>query len=188
MNSNEKKQKQNEVRLEIFLGIVGYIIIISFTICFHKFFNNIITGKIINLSIIFNILFPLCLYTYYIVYHYYHSNTNTISYEKQLEEIKLELEQEGKISTIIPVILFGIGAIYTTLQKLTKNTLLKIATPYLIFSLLFGTIIPIIISYLILDHNDLDRINIASHLDFVFVSMAFGLIITSLLIPFLILY
>ena len=74
-------------------------------------------------------------------------------------------------------------------QKITKKQgLFKIVAPFLIFSLLFGTVVPNIVGYLVLDHQDLHTVLISSDIDFISVSIAFGLMITSLLMPFITLY
>ena len=181
---NEKE----ETIFDLYMLLIGYTIIICFGSYFHAFFYNIIPTEIFRLSIILNIVFPLVLYSYYIFYEIYSIREHK-SYETLLEEAQLEVEQENKVSTVIPVILFGIGIVYGNLQNFSKKRdLLKVVAPYLIFSVLFGTVIPNIVSYLILDHEDLHRVLIASDLDFVSISIAFGLMITTLLTPFLTLY
>jgi hypothetical protein len=183
-NINEKDETTNN----LYMLLIGYVIIICFGISFHIFFYNIIPTEIFKLSIITITVFPLVLFTYYIFYEIKLVREH-ISYERLLEEIQLEIEQENRISEVIPVILFGIGIVYGNLQKITqKQNLLKIVAPYLLFSLLFGTVIPNIISYLIFDHTNLGRMITASDYDFIFISIAFGLMITTLLIPLLILY
>jgi hypothetical protein len=168
--------------------IIGYIIIIFFGVWFHKFFYSIIPSEIFRLSLATVIGAPLILYSYYI-FHEIYSIREHKSYEVLLEEAELEFKAEEKISDIIPVILFGVGIVYGNIQKITKKQgLLKTVAPYLIFSLIFGTVIPNLVSYLILDHHDLHRVLVASDIDFVSISIAFGLMITSLLMPFITLY
>jgi hypothetical protein len=191
--SEEKKlghtiNERDKITNVLHMLLIGYVIIICFGVFFHIFFNSIIPTEIFRLSIITIILFPLVLYTYYIFYQIKQVREN-VSYKRLIEESRAEVEQENKISTTIPVILFGIGIVYGNLQKVTKQkNLLKIVAPYLLFSLLFGTIVPNIISYLIFDHNELERLLVASDYDFIFISISFGLMITTLLIPLLILY
>jgi hypothetical protein len=180
--------EKDETIFDLYMLIIGYIIIISFGVWFHNFFYKIIPGEILKLSITNIIVFPFILYSYFI-FHEIESVRQHKPYETLLAEAEEELKAEGKISEIIPVILFGVAILYGNIQKITKKQgLLKIIAPYLIFSLLFGTIVPNIVSYLILDHHDLHRVLIASDIDFISVSISFGLMITSLLMPFITLY
>jgi len=181
---NEKE----ETMFDLYMLLIGYIVIIIFGVWFHKYFYSIIPNEIFRLSVFAVIACPLLLYSYYI-FHEIESIREHKSYEELLEETEAELKAEEKISEIIPVILFGVGIVYSQIQKITKKQgLLKMVAPYLIFSLIFGTVIPNIVSYLVLDHQDLHRVLIASDVDFIVVSIAFGLMITSLLMPFIILY
>jgi len=181
---NEKE----ETMFDLYMLLIGYIVIIIFGVWFHKYFYSIIPNEIFRLSVFAVIACPLLLYSYYI-FHEIESIREHKSYEELLEEAEAELKAEEKISEIIPVILFGVGIVYSQIQKITKKQgLLKMVAPYLIFSLIFGTVIPNIVSYLVLDHQDLHRVLIASDVDFIVVSIAFGLMITSLLMPFITLY
>jgi hypothetical protein len=180
--------EKDETLFDLYMLVIGYIIIISFGVYFHKFFYKVIPSEVFKLSIIAIIVFPLILYSYYI-FHEIESIRQHKSYESLLAESEAELKAEEKISSIIPVILFGVGIVYGSIQKITKKSgLMKTVAPYLIFSLIFGTVLPNIVSYLILDHQDLHRVLIASDLDFIFVSISFGLMMTSLLMPFITLY
>ena len=187
-NNNHTINEKDETIFDLYMLLIGYIIIISFGVWFHKYFYNIIPVKVFMISISAIIIFPLLIYSYYIFYEI-HSIREGETYEKLLEEANLEIEKEEKIAGIIPVILFGIGVVYSNIEKVSKKTnILKLAAPYLIFSLLFGTIIPNIVSYLVFDHNNLHRVLIASDMDFVSVSLSFGLMITTLLMPFFTIY
>lgn len=181
--------EKEETIFDLYMLLIGYAIIIVFGLWFHKFFYNTIPENIFKLSLLLLTAFPIIMYTSYILYEIYSVRAGA-TYNQLLEEANLELEKEEKIAEIIPVILFGIGIVYANIQKNAPNKMhiLKIVAPYLIFSLLFGTVFPNIISYLVFDHHDLKRVLIASDFDFVFVSMAFGLMITSLLTPFFLIY
>jgi hypothetical protein len=191
-NINNKKKyiinEKEETIFDFYMLLIGYIIIITFGVWFHNYFYKFIPYEIFRLSIAFIIIIPLILYSYYIFYQIFSIRQHK-SYEELLEETKYEIKKEEKISEIIPVILFGIGIIYANIQKITKKKkLLKIVAPFLIFSLIFGTVITNMISYLILDHYDLHTILISSDIDFVAISISFGLMLTSLLMPFITLY
>lgn len=183
--------EKEEFTYNLYILLIGYTIIICFGVYFHLFFYSIINSKIFRLSIIIVIFFPLVIFSYYIFFHLYSVREDIRrSYESLLSEAGTELERESKLSTeVIPLILFGVGVIYGSIEKFgKKHDLLKIVAPYFIFSLLFGTVIPYIIYYLIIDHYNLNRLSIASDLNFISISISFGLMTTSLLIPFLILY
>ena len=188
IQKEHKINKKEETMIEIYMLVIGYIIIFCFGIFFHNSFYNIIPPEIFKISIISTIVLPFVLYSYYIIYTIYEIREN-ISYEKLLEEASHELEQDYKISSMITVILFGIGVVYGNIQLQTKKKdLLKKVAPYLICSLLFGTIFPTIISHIVFDQTNLNRMIIGSDLSFITVSISFGLIITALLIPLLTLY
>lgn len=181
---NDITEKEETIQ-DIYMLIVGYIIILSFGAWFHSYFRNLMPTKVYYSSIFFVIIFPLIIYSYYIFYEIYDVREH-ISHEKILEEARYEIEREEKISGIVPVILFGVGIVYSNIQKQrkTKIDLLQLSSPYLLFSLLFGTVIPNIISYLVFDNNNLQRVLVASDFDFITVSISFGLMIQSLLVPF----
>jgi hypothetical protein len=190
-NKQRKDHTINEAEetvFDLYMFLLGNFIIIIFGVWFHKKFYNIIPNEIFKLSIALVVVLPIILYSYYI-FHEIESVREHKSYKVLLEESEAEIKAEEKTSSIIPVILFGVGIIYGNIEKLTKNKdIIKTAAPFLIFSLLFGTVIPNMVSYLILDHHDLHRVVLASDVDFFAISISFGLMITSLLIPFLVHY
>jgi hypothetical protein len=190
-NRQRKDHTINEAEetvFDLYMFLLGNFIIIIFGVWFHKKFYNIIPNEIFKLSIALVVVMPIILYSYYI-FHEIESVREHKSYKDLLEESEAEIKAEEKTSSIIPVILFGVGIVYGNIEKLTKNKdIIKIAAPFLIFSLLFGTVIPNMVSYLILDHHDLHRVLVASDVNFFAISISFGLMITSLLIPFLVHY
>ena len=190
-NKQRKDHTINEAEetvFDLYMFLLGNFIIIIFGVWFHKKFYKIIPNEIFKLSIALVIVMPIILYSYYI-FHEIESVREHKSYKVLLEESEADFKAEEKTSSIIPVILFGVGIVYGNIEKLTKNKdIIKTAAPFLIFSLLFGTVIPNMVSYLILDHHDLHRVLVASDVNFFAMSISFGLMITSLLIPFLIHY
>lgn len=190
-NKQRKDHTINEAEetvFDLYMFLLGNFIIIIFGVWFHKKFYNIIPNEIFKLSIALVVVMPIILYSYYI-FHEIESVREHKSYKVLLEESEAEIKSEEKTSSIIPVILFGVGIVYGNIEKFTKNKdIIKTAAPFLIFSLLFGTVIPNMVSYLILDHHDLHRVLLASDVNFFAISISFGLMITSLLIPFLIHY
>lgn len=190
-NRQRKDHTINEAEetvFDLYMFLLGNFIIIIFGVWFHKKFYNIIPNEIFKLSIALVIVMPIILYSYYI-FHEIESVREHKSYKDLLEESEADFKAEEKTSSIIPIILFGVGIVYGNVEKFTKNKdIIKTAAPFLIFSLLFGTVIPNMVSYLILDHHDLHRVLVASDVNFFAISISFGLMITSLLIPFLLHY
>jgi hypothetical protein len=190
-NKQRKDHTINEAEetvFDLYMFLLGNFIIIIFGVWFHKKFYNIIPNEIFKLSIALVVVMPIILYSYYI-FHEIESVREHKSYKVLLEESEADFKAEEKTSSIIPIILFGVGIVYGNVEKFTKNKdIIKTAAPFLIFSLLFGTVIPNMVSYLILDHHDLHRVLVASDVNFFAISISFGLMITSLLIPFLIHY
>jgi hypothetical protein len=180
--------EKDEIIIDLYMLLIGYIIIIWFGVWFHKYLYHIIPGEIFRLSITAVIVFPLVLYSYYI-FHEIETIREHKSYETLLAEAEAEIKAEGKISEVIPIILFGVAVLYGGIKEITnKKGLIKTVAPYLIFSLIFGTVIPNVISYLVFDHHNLHRVLIASDFNFISISIAFGLMMTSLLLPFLTVY
>ena len=190
-NKQRKDHTINEAEetvFDLYMFLLGNFIIIIFGVWFHKKFYNIIPNEIFKLSIALVVVMPIILYSYYI-FHEIESVREHKSYKVLLEESEADFKAEEKTSSIIPIILFGVGIVYGNVEKFTKNKdIIKTAAPFLIFSLLFGTVIPNMVSYLILDHHDLHRVLLASDVNFFAISISFGLMITSLLIPFLVHY
>jgi hypothetical protein len=190
-NKQRKDHTINEAEetvFDLYMFLLGNFIIIIFGVWFHKKFYKIIPNEIFKLSIALVIVMPIILYSYYI-FHEIESVREHKSYKVLLEESEADFKAEEKTSSIIPIILFGVGIVYGNVEKFTKNKdIIKTAAPFLIFSLLFGTVIPNMVSYLILDHHDLHRVLVASDVNFFAISISFGLMITSLLIPFLVHY
>lgn len=190
-NRQRKDHTINEAEetvFDLYMFLLGNFIIIIFGVWFHKKFYKIIPNEIFKLSITLVIVMPIILYSYYI-FHEIESVREHKSYKVLLEESEADIKAEEKTSSIIPIILFGVGIVYGNIEKFTKNKdIIKTAAPFLIFSLLFGTVIPNMVSYLILDHHDLHRVLLASDVNFFAISISFGLMITSLLIPFLVHY
>ena len=82
---------------DLYMLLIGYVIIICFGVWFHKHFYNTIPNQLFKLSIFNVIIFPLVLYSYYI-FHEIYSVREHKSYELLLEEAELELNKEEKIS------------------------------------------------------------------------------------------
>lgn len=146
-----------------------------FIIAINFFFYSVIkleSNKTYILSILLTLVFPFFINIYSIFWHINFEETRTE--EENLEELEREnkLEKESKI----PIILFGLGLFIT---KLEKNLVLTIF-PYLMVSLLFGTILPEFMTLIIFDHYDLYRLTSISEINFAMTGLSYGFLIMSI--------
>lgn len=155
------------------LLIVGYLFIGIFGIFFHQKFA---INKYRNLSIFFVIALPLMLITYSTFYHVNFEETH--SDEDALNELEREIQTEEAPKTI-PVILFGLGILLTNIGNKAQ---IKNVIPYLVSSLFFGTVMTELLNQLIFNHYDLERMIVISELNFMFTSIAFGLLFMSIIL------
>jgi uncharacterized protein YacL len=100
--------------------------------------------------------------------------------EEELEALEKEIESETEILSTIPVLLFGLGIIYT---QYTKADYITHTMAFLLLSILFGSIFPQLAKHMIFDHNNLTRMFVIEELIFSSIAVAFGLIIASMVIP-----
>lgn len=179
-DNNNKQEKQINIQMSglrtreqkmYSLLLFSYIFYGGFGYIFHRFFA---TSENIMISVIMIIIFPILINTYSVFWH--------INFQRQrtpkefLDELEKEIESE-EASKVIPVILFGLGIFLTRLKN--KNVLKQII-PYLIFSLLFGTVITEFVKQLIFDYNDLDRLIVAEEISFMFITLSFSLMCMSI--------
>jgi hypothetical protein len=94
--------------------------------------------------------------------------------------LKDEIKAEQSISSTIPVLLFGLGIIY---GQFKDKSYLSITLPYLLIAVIFGSILPEIGKHLIINYESLYKLFIVSHIIFLCNSIAFGLLIASLIMP-----
>ena len=86
--------------------------------------------------------------TIFIIYHgviemdYLKKNKND---KKEKEDILLALAREKDLANIIPVIIFGFG--HLIMLKIVKPKISKLIIPFLVMSLLLGTVIPYVFIY-----------------------------------------
>jgi hypothetical protein len=172
-NKIETVGLSDRAQILYFLLIFGYLFIGLFGYIFHE---TLVTHNYKKLSALFVIIFPIIMITYSTIYHVNYQEEHTD--EESLEEAEKELQTE-KSSTTIPVILFGLGVLLT---KISNQTKMKAIIPYLVSALLFGTIMTELVSQNIFNHFDLTRVIIAAELNYMFTSMAFGLIVMSIIL------
>lgn len=112
--------------------------------------------------------------------YYHHREYNTLTKEEELAALEKEIESETEILSTIPVLLFGLGIIYTQYKKAdyTTHTL-----AFLLMAILFGSLFPQLAKHLVFDHNNLTRMFVIEEIIFSFIAIAFGLIIASMVLP-----
>lgn len=153
------------------LMIVTSIFIIAINFLFYSIVK-LERNKTYILSLLLTLVFPFFINIYSIFWHINFQENRTA--EENLEELEKEnkLEKESKV----PIILFGLGLFIT---KLEKNLILTIF-PYLMVSLLFGTILPEFMTLLIFDHYDLYRLTAISEINFAITGLSYGFLIMSI--------
>jgi len=172
-NSDNENQDSLEKRehtmylLMVFTSV--FIIIVNYIFYFLIKFDN---KTIYIVSILLTLFFPFFINIYSIFYHIHLEESKTE--EENLEE--LEQENKTEKESKIPIILFGLSIFVT---KLKRNQILLIF-PFLMNALFFGTILPELITTLIFDHTDLNRLIIAEEIQFTMVSLSYGFLITSI--------
>ena len=169
--SNNKKFGVEKIEHDMYmLMVITSVCIIIVNYIFYlliKFDNN----KIYIVSILFTLVLPFFINIYSLFYHIH--NVETKSPEEDLDE--LERENKAETESKIPIILFGLGLFIT---KLNKNIVLSIF-PFLMVSLLFGTILPEFVNTLIFDHTYLYRMVIIEEIEFAMITLSYGFLITS---------
>ena len=150
----------------IFLLITSVLIIII-NYFFYSYFD---APKIIYISLLFTLFFPFFLNLYSIFWH--------INYQTSHTNEKIQKENNLELGSKIPIILFGLALFITKLQKKYISLIL----PYLLFSLILGTILPEIFITLIFDHRDITRLSIVQEINFALIRLSYGFLIISVVL------
>lgn len=99
----------------------------------------------------------------------------------ELAAIEKEIESETEILNTIPVLLFGLGIIYT--QYRSNADYISHTLPFLLLSIVFGSILPQLARHMVFDHKNLTRMFVVEEIIFSSIAIAFGLILISLIFP-----
>jgi hypothetical protein len=158
------EKRQNEM---IILFFVTTILTFIINYIFYKY--SILPSNYFTISIIFTLIIPIIASLYSVIYHIHFEKTHTEA--EALDELQREnsLEKES----IIPIILFGLGIFIT---KLGKNKI-SVIFPYLMYSLVFGTIVTEVLNNFIFDYTDLDRLIFVEEMEFSSVMLSYGFLI-----------
>jgi hypothetical protein len=185
MTTNKTKTGQkNKIDIKtqiVVISLVSILFILYFNFIFHKYYaqHDYIYFSMVNL-----VFMPIILISYFTYYEITHIQ-NDVHY-KTVDHFIQEFNSTEKIADLLPVILFGIALLITPFSKSYK--LLTVTSSYLLFAVLFGSIIPYMLKHIIFDYNNLDRLIIINHLCFITMSMCYSLIIMSLVIPVFTIY
>ena len=102
-----------------------------------------------------------------------HTSSEILNFTKE------QVLVEGKHLELIPVILFGIGVFFT---QIAKGKITKQVFPIFMFSLLFGTIIPVILKNLLFSKKELVQLTFFEDIEFSLASISFCLLISGIII------
>lgn len=118
--------------------------------------------------------------------HNHHQKMNTtMTDEEELAALEKEINSETEIVSTIPVLLFGLGIIYTQNKKADYITP---TLAFLLLAILFGSLLPQLAKHMVFDHNNLARMFVIEEIIFSFIAIAFGLIIASVIVPLYMLF
>ena len=147
------------------LILIQYLIIVLSGLCVRYYYGD---GIYFVLLII---VMPILMVT--------HSTWNHIASKKSYSDLVKQLNEEiesEQTPNIIPILLFSLSIVV----QYTHPKLLHMMVTYMLWAIIFGTIIPHILKQNIFDYNDLRRLVIFSELEFTFISIAIGYIVLSL--------
>jgi uncharacterized membrane protein len=152
------------------------VFVLAFGFFFHRY---AVKHEHQGLSIFLVTVMPVLAIIYNIYYNteVYQDSHNR---KRELKEIDTEMKAESKFYEIIAFLLFGLGLIYAEFKKFKY---LSMVLPYLLFALLFGTILTSYMKQFIFDYNNLGRLLNVDVLIFCASSLAVGLLTAGLVVP-----
>jgi hypothetical protein len=153
-----------------------FAFVIVFGYWFHKY---AVKHEHQTLSILLVTVMPAAAIIYNIYYNLVEYK-DTHSYSHELKEFNKEMNAESKFYELIALLLFGVGLIYAEFKKYKY---LSMVLPYLLFALLFGTIIPAWTKQFVFDYYNLNRLLKIDVITFCMSALATGLLTTGILVP-----
>ena len=172
--------KQSESETIQFRYITRRVLEISFIAL--VLFNYILLQYIIQprfryLTLSCTFIIPAILVSYS---YYYHTILISSNNTKSINELKKEFEFEIGLMSAIPTLLFGLGVIYTQFKRFHFITS---TIPFLLLSVIFGSILPVIVNLAVFDKQTSERLLIADELNFTLISISLGTLTAALMIP-----
>ncbi len=173
LTTKEIDEMNNDLKV-LSSGSVVFVLVFGFL--FHRF---AVKHEHQGLSIFLVTVMPVLAIVYNIYYNtqVYKDSTNR---KRELKEIDTEMKAESKFYEIIAFLLFGLGLIYAEFKKFKY---LSMVLPYLLFALLFGTILTSFMKQFVFDYNNLERLLKIDVLIFCSASLAVGLLTAGLIVP-----
>jgi L-asparagine transporter-like permease len=176
--NNKKKMEKHQVkqfnyyRQSIQLSAIG--ILVLFNVFFNMFF---VDRRFLFISSVCTLLIPLIMFLISISHQKENDKNN---YQTELNTLKEEIASEMNISDTVPTLLFGLSLMFT---NYTKSDYMTTTIPYLLLSVMFGSLFPQLFKHLVIDHSNLLRLFIIGEISYTFVSISFGLLVACFVLP-----
>lgn len=145
-------------------------------LCRNKFIYPI-PSNIVSLLFILPVIF--------IIYH----GITEMEYFKQIKDLEKEKKQileafnrEKDLANIIPVIIFGFG--FLIMNNMVRKKISKLVIPFLIMSLLLGTVVPYTVIYNSFDNCSNEKILISEIVLFSSEAVALSMLISCCIMTF----
>ena len=158
------------------LYIINIILVLAWVLIL-KFTKNLIKGKQLWLDILIYLL-PILFIIYHINIQLAILNKSK-SIKEERNKISKLLKKDLAVAKTIPIMIFGIGII---LSKANKEYIL-ISLPYLLLALIFGTVIPFVISMISFKESNLTKLIISENVFSSSESFSFALLIPAIFYP-----
>jgi hypothetical protein len=154
--------------------IAGCLIVGLINYFFYKYIN--VSSQNFLVSIFFTAIFPILSGVYSTIFHIHFAETHTP--EELLDELKEETKnaKESKV----PIILFGLGLFITKLEQKSISSIF----PFLLVSLIFGTILIEILNNFIFDFKNLERMIIFEELEYISLMLSYGFLLMSIYLTY----
>lgn len=170
----EKGQKYKMKMYNVTITVSCLIALMVFNLFLHSY---VIDKRFYTITLICTFFIPFMLICFSYLHH---KEMNRLNIKKEYELLKEENEHEQHIVETLPLILFGLGIIYTQYRgaDYMSSTIV-----YLLLSVIFGYILPQLSQHMVFDNSKLLKLFILDELNFAFISVTIGLLLTAMLIP-----
>ena len=173
ININKKPKEIKYDNKLLYLYTSTIVVLILWYILLYSTRHILLKKKYIFIDYLLFILPLLLVMNHLYNMHNHIINNNDIVLE---ENIKDDLKKEMGYAQVVPIIIFGLGVFLPSKFK-------YLVLPYLLLSLIFGTIIPFIIMKLGENSNSLELLILKDSMEYCSQSFSFTLIIPALLYP-----
>lgn len=174
--SKNKTNKHIE-NLTYYNNIITLASIIMMIATYSFLYMYVIDKRFVLITIICVLLIPLILVVNSYIHHY---KLNELDIEEEYKHLKEEIDHEENIISTLPLILFGLGIIYTQYQHADYTTGTIV---YLLLAVIMGYILPQLIPHIILIQSDIERLFVVEEINFFLISMTMGLLLVSMILP-----